>query len=63
MKVFTTKAFRARFAECVRLAETEIVYITRPGGHLIKLEHVPHKDAKRILGVMSQEINRDLKSK
>ena len=34
MKLFTTKAFRARFAECAVCAENEVVYIKRPGDRL-----------------------------
>lgn len=60
MKLFTTKAFRARFAECASYAEMEVVYIKRPGGSLIKLESVPHDDAKRILELLGPDIERDL---
>lgn len=62
MKLFNTKAFRARFAECARYAETEVIYIRRPGGCLLKLEPVPQEDAKRILDLLGPDTERELKS-
>lgn len=61
MKLFTTKAFRARFAECAGSAENEVVYIKRPGDRLLKLESVPQEDAKRILKLLGPDIERELK--
>ena len=62
MKLFTTKAFRARFAECAVCAENEVVCIKRPGDRLLKLESVPQEDAKRILDLLGPDTERELKN-
>lgn len=61
MKLFTTKAFRARFAECAVCAENEVVYIKRPMDRLLKLESVPQEDVRRILDLLGADIERDMK--
>ncbi len=61
MKLYTTKAFRARFAECAGCADSEVVYIKRPGGRLLKLEPVPQEDVRRILTLLGPDTVRELK--
>ncbi len=61
MKLFTSKAFRARFAECAGCADNEVVYIKRPGGHMLKLESVPQEDVIRILEMLGPSTERRLK--
>lgn len=63
MKLYTTKAFRARFAECAGCADNEVVYIKRPGGRLLKLESVPQEDVLPILDLLGTGIERELKTK
>lgn len=62
MILFTTKAFRARFAECAGRAETEVIYIMRPGGHLLKLEPVPQEDVRRIMDLLGPDTERRIKN-
>lgn len=61
MKLFTSKAFRARFAECARAAEKETIYIERPEGRLAQLIIVPDEDARLILKSLGNEKERNLK--
>lgn len=49
MILVSSKAFRARLAEFSTRAESETVYITRPGGRLLMLTAVPEGDRKQIL--------------
>lgn len=63
MKLFTTKAFRARFAECARSAETQVVYIMRPRGRLLKLEPVPKEDVQPILDLLGPDTEREMKTR
>lgn len=61
MRLVTTKAFRARLSEFARLAETETVYVLRPGNQLLKLSAVPDGDKVQILRVLGDKEN-ELKS-
>lgn len=61
MKLFSSKAFRARFPECAGIAEREVVYIERPGGRLLQLTVVPEGDIKQILSLLGQSKVRKLK--
>ena len=63
MKLYTSKAFRARFSECAGLADSEVIYIKRPCGRLLKLESVPQEDANRILDLLGPETERTVKGK
>lgn len=49
MKLVSSKAFRARLAEFCKVAESESVYISRPGGRLLVLSAVPEGDIRQIL--------------
>ena len=48
MILVTTKAFRARIAEFATRAESETIYITRPGGRMLMLSSVPEGDRKHL---------------
>lgn len=55
MKLVTSKAFRARFAEFSARAELETIYITRPGGRLLQLTAVPEGDIRQILKTVGEK--------
>lgn len=55
MKLVTSKAFRARFAEFSARAEQETIFITRPGGRLLQLTVVPEGDMKQILKAVGEK--------
>ncbi|MBQ9174311.1 MAG: hypothetical protein IJ161_11335 [Bacteroidales bacterium] len=55
MKLVSSKAFRARLPEFSRLAETETIYISRPGGKLLMLSAVPKGDRKQILRTVGEK--------
>jgi len=55
MILVSSKAFRARLAEFSARAETETVYITRPGGRLLQLTVVPEGDCKQILRTIGEK--------
>lgn len=61
MKLYTTKAYRARLAECFRIAEMENVYIKNRGGRLFQLTAVPNADARAILNLLGEMEERNLK--
>lgn len=61
MRLYTTKAFRARISECAHCAENETVYIERPKGRLLQLTAVPDDDAKQILKTLGNAKERALK--
>ena len=61
MKLFTSKALRARFSECAGVAEREIVYIERPGGRLLQLTIVPDGDVQQIRNLLVERKERNLK--
>ena len=61
MKLYATKAYRARLAECFRIAEVETVYIKNRGGRLFQLTAVPNADARAILNLLGEMEERNLK--
>ena len=48
MKIVTTKAFRAYLNHYLTCVLEETVYITRPGGKLLRLTPVPDRDVEDI---------------
>lgn len=46
MEIYSTREFRANLSECMNKAETETIYIQRPGNGLVQLVFVPAKDVK-----------------
>ena len=48
MKIATTKAFRANLNHYLTCAKGETVFITRPGGQLLMITHVPVGDVAAI---------------
>lgn len=61
MKLFTSKAFRARFRECACIAEKEVVYIKRSQGRLLQMTIVPEGDIQQILNLLEESKERKLK--
>ena len=55
MKLVSSKAFRARLAEFSALAESETIFISRPGGRLLQLTAVPEGDKKQILRTVGEK--------
>lgn len=55
MILVSSKAFRARLAEFSARAETETVYITRPGGRLLMLSGVPEGDRAQVLRTVGEK--------
>ena len=54
MKIYNAREFRKRQAHCMDEAESETVYVRRPGNKLVQLSMVPEKDAKEIMAIMYQ---------
>lgn len=46
MKIYSTRDFRRNLAKCMAEAETETIYVQRPGNGLVQITLVPPKDVK-----------------
>lgn len=48
MRIYSTREFRRKLAQCLAEAATETIYVDRPGHKLIQLVLVPAEDVKTI---------------
>lgn len=55
MKIYSTREFRRKLAQCLGEVATETIYVSRPGHKLIQLVLVPADDVNII---KDKEVNR-----
>lgn len=48
MKITSIRSFRANLNHYLSCAEEEIVFVTRPGGKLLMITHIPEGDVDMI---------------